>query len=164
MPRYNNQTADTVARRLAQRMAQQSVPPNMGDPYGDLSAKDDTATYFGTRPRINPTQILLDDYRNKMYRDSSWLPQAVGSVAIVPEELTDRSRFAGGYRLPPGYSYSDKPTPPFTPIGGVPVPTVGIIVSPPAPSSPGSPAPWRRGGIRPDLEGVQPRIIIPPTR
>lgn len=163
MPRYNNQTPDTAARRLARRMVERNVPAGMGQAYADNSAKDDTATYFGATPKVNEGEVLMGDWRNRIYRDRSWLPQSRGQVAIVPRSLMDTGYNRGGYALPPGYVFSDDPTPPFTPRGSAAVPTIGVIVAPPIPQ-PGTPAGWRRGGMRPELAGVQPPIILPVTR
>ena len=165
MPRYSNETADTMARRLARRMVERSVPDGMGGAYADNSAKDDTGTYFGATPRLNEAQMLMDNWSNRIYRDSSWLPRATGQVVIVPESLMNRGTMgrAGGFALPPGYAFSDTPTPPFTPRGVQDIPTVGVIVAPRV-RQPGTPSGWRRGGIRPELAGVQPPIVLPPTR
>ena len=166
MPRYAGETADTAARRLAQQMAGRGLGGRLrgetGRPYSDLSGKDDTGAYFGTTPTpATPEQQFMQGWRDRMFRDSSWLPNRVGQVAIVPQSLLDTGTNSAGYRLPSGYGYRYG-TPAFTP-GGSSIPSIGVVMMPPTPQ-PGTPAGWRRGGIRPEMTGIQPPIALPVTR
>jgi len=99
-----------------------------GIPYADRSGKDDTATY----PEGNNSggSSFIQDWRNKIFGDSSWLPEKPGQVVIVPSILIGTPGNTPGFKLPPGYAISPTPTPPFTPPGEPKVPSIGIIVVP----------------------------------
>ena len=100
-----------------------------GVPYGDRSGKDDTATY----PEGNNSgggSSFIQNWRNKIFGDSSWLPEKEGEVVIVPSILIGTPGNTPGFKLPPGYGISPEKTPPFTPPGEPKVPTIGIIILP----------------------------------
>lgn len=101
---------------------------DLTSPYADLSGAQDTGFYPEDQPYGGDP--FMQDWRNRIFRDNSWLPNAPGRMMIVPAELVQTPGNTAGYRLPAGYGISPNPTPPFTPPGRQPVPSVGIVVIP----------------------------------
>lgn len=112
-----------------------------GTPYADTSGKDDTDVYLEPTP-TGKGSSFIDEWRNKIFRDSSWLPRKPGQVVIVPGELIDEGEGGGGFKLPPGFDTT--PTPPFTPPNQPKVPSVGIIIIPGGPADPNKKKPKPR--------------------
>lgn len=135
-----------------------------GIPYGDRSAKDDTATYLEPTP-TGKGITFIEEWRNKIFADSSWLPKKPGQVVIVPGELIDRGEGGGGFKLPPGYKIGPNKTPAFTPPNQPKVPSVGIIVIPGGPADPNkkktSPRPIPDRIDKPKRTGILPGEQLP---
>jgi hypothetical protein len=119
--------------------------------YADKSGKDDTGVYPEDSP-AGGKPSLVDEWRIKIYKDDSWLPDKKGEVIIVPAELFERPGGRSGYKLPDGYRVSPRKTPPFTPEGEKEVPTLGVVIDEPLVPRP------KRSGERP------PGATYPSTR
>lgn len=137
---------------------------NEGIPYGDRSGKDDTATYLEPTPSGKGSSFI-DEWRNKIFADSSWLPTKPGQVVIVPGELIRTPGNTAGFQLPPGYQIGPNKTPAFTPPNQPKVPSVGIIVIPGGPADPNkkktSPRPIPDRIDKPKRTGILPGEQLP---
>lgn len=136
----------SVYARRSSGYAPQDNNNDTGSPYADNSGWQDTGFY--PEDQMRGEMPFMQDWRNRIFRDQSWLPNAPGRVAVVPAPLIYTPGNDGGYRLPPGYGISPQPYPPFTPPGQRPVPAIGIVPLPRPQLAPVGPA-QREEGFNP---------------